>query len=482
MAVVEYNHGAPITTSYDYDPLGQITLVKDDRGNRTTVEYDLVGRRTAIVNPDTGRTEYGYDANGNLTSKLTANYQRGKEIRYDYIFNRLMRINYPDSTAVNYTYGPMGALYNRAGRISMVTDESGSEERYYGQLGEITREVKTVSAKTPAASRKVYTTDYVFDSFGRMLQMTYPDGENLYYAYDNGGLLNAAWGEKRGNRYNYINSLTYDEFSQRRYLAYGNGVQSSYSYDDKTRRLESLISKTPDGRVVQNLTYGYDLVGNVLKIQNAISTPTNTALLAGPVIQIFEYDDLYQLKNADGEYAFGPGKQNRYRNEFSYDTIGNFTRKSQLHRIIQPSASEHLPKETNYLLDYKYTGSHPHAVTDAGDKLYSYDAGGNMTGWDDKTSGKRRTILWNEENRVKEIQDNGKSTYFLYDDAGERVLKRGQHGETFYINRFYSIRNGELGTKNIYAGNTRVVSKLVKTPNTVTDNTAAAVPARSGSS
>jgi hypothetical protein len=186
--------------------------------------------------------------------------------------------------------------------------------------------------------------------------------------------------------------------------------------------------------------------------------------------QHFRYDDLYQLKTATGEYGFGPGKQNNYNNTFSYDSIGNFEKKSQVHRIIQPSAAEHLPKETNYVLSYLYGGSHPHAVTDAGDKLYSYDNSGNMTGWDDKRSGQRRTILWNEENRIKEIQDNGKSSYYLYDDAGERVLKRGQHGETFYINRFFTIRNGELGTKSIYAGNTRLVSKLVKTPNTTTAN------------
>jgi hypothetical protein len=60
--------------------------------------------------------------------------------------------------------------------------------------------VKSVNAKTPSAQRKSYTTDYVFDLFGRMLQMTYPDGEDLHYAYDNGGLLKAPWGEKLGNR------------------------------------------------------------------------------------------------------------------------------------------------------------------------------------------------------------------------------------------------------------------------------------------
>jgi RHS repeat-associated protein len=103
-----------------------------------------------------------------------------------------------------------------------------------------------------------------------------------------------------------------------------------------------------------------------------------------------------------------------------------------------------------------------------------------MTGWDNKKNGQRRTITWNEENRIKEIKDNGKSSYYLYDDQGERVLKQGQHGETFYINRFYSIRNGELGTKSIYAGNTRIVSKLVKTPNTTTSNTTTTVPGING--
>jgi hypothetical protein len=81
----------------------------------------------------------------------------------------------------------------------------------------------------------------------------FSDPSAFCYAYDNGGLLNAAWGEKRGNRYNYINSLTYDEFGQRRHIGYGNGVQSSYSYDDKTRRLESLIASTPEGRTMQNI-------------------------------------------------------------------------------------------------------------------------------------------------------------------------------------------------------------------------------------
>jgi len=232
--------------------------------------------------------------------------------------------------------------------------------------------------------------------------------------------------------------------------------------------------------MIQKLSYEYDLVGNVKVLQNGILVATNTALPAGPVKQKYDYDDLYQLVDAQGWYSFGPGKENNYTNTISYDTIGNMTQKAQINKIIQPSTTATLPKETNYVLNYVYGSAKPHAVTDAGDKLYSYDANGNMTGWTSKTSGQKRTIIWNEENRVQEIDDNGKATYFLYDDSGERIVKRGQHGETIYANRFYAIRNGELGTKSVYAGETRVLSKLVKTPNTVISNTTGTVPGSNG--
>lgn len=473
MAVVEYNNGVKITTTYEYDPLGQITSVWDEKKNHTLIVYDQLGRRTIIDNPDTGKTEYGYDANGNLISKLTANYQKGKEITYTYAFNRLKSINYPFSTQVKYDYGAMGEGDNRAGRIKKVTDESGIEERYYGKLGETLKEEKTpTGAKTQPVQNMKFTTQYVFDSFGRMTDLTYPDGEALHYAYDNGGLLKAAWGTKNGTRYDYITSLLYDEYGQRTHIEYGNGTKTDYTYDDKTRRLATLGTALLDSRTIQNLSYDYSLVGNVKNLTNDILVATNTALPAGPVKQSFGYDDLYQLTSASGSYAFGPGKQNNYTNAFMYDTIGNMTYKKQTHTIVQPNTtSEHLPKETNYVLNYAYGSSRPHAVIDDGTKLYTYDAAGNMTGWDNKRNGTRRTIIWNEENRVKEIDNNGQKTYFLYDDAGERVIKRGQHGETVYVNRFYSIRNGELGTKHVFAGEIRVLSKLVKTPSTNTSNT-----------
>ena len=66
VAVVEYNNTIPIITTYEYDPLGQITAVWDDKKNQTTIAYDQLGRRTMINNPDTGKTVSVYDNASNV--------------------------------------------------------------------------------------------------------------------------------------------------------------------------------------------------------------------------------------------------------------------------------------------------------------------------------------------------------------------------------------------------------------------------------
>ena len=97
-------------------------------------------------------------------------------------------------------------------------------------------------------------------------------------------------------------------------------------------------------------------------------------------------------------------------------------------------------------------------------ETYQYDLNGNQTGWDHVQNGTRRTITWDEENRIQAVADNGQTQTYRYDDAGERVIKRGAQGETAYVNQFWTVRNREVVTKHIFAGGTRLVSKLGRQP------------------
>jgi RHS repeat-associated protein len=450
-------------TSYAYDPLKQLVEVVDAAGNMTSISYDNLGRRTVLDNPDTGRTETVYDLASNPVALITANLRaQGQQISYDYdALNRLTSITYPNfpENNVAYTYGPPGAGENRAGRITLVQDQAGSEELFYGKLGEMIREVRTVVGFTGAAPA-TYTTEYVFDTFGRLQSLTYPDGEVLTYRYDSGGLLQQATGLKGPNTYPYIQRLEYDKFEQRAFLEVGNGVQTQYTYDPLNRRLANLNAGLDAASPFQNLGYTYDNVGNVLELNNEVPVPA-PPVFGGPVTQAFVYDDLYRLVGASGTYEYAPGKTNQYNLSQEYDHIHNIVSKQQTNDIVQPSGRLIRQQKTSYSFEYAYDGPQPHAATHIDNRTFTYDANGNQTGWTHDLNGTRRTIVWDDENRIQSVFDNGHQKAYKYDDQGERVLKRGPQGETAYVNQYFVIRNRQIGSKHIYAGETRLVSKLM---------------------
>ena len=465
-SIRETNKGGAevIWTSYGHDPLKQLTAVVDDRSNETRLFHDNLGRNFRIDHPDTGRTETRHDLAGNVVAKITSNLREaGREVRYEYDFNRLRATRYPlfPSRDVTYVYGGPGAAHNGAGRVISVRDQSGVTERRYGKLGEIVREMRTIPSIANGetkSSLETYTTDSTYDTWGRLQRMVYPDREVLTYSYDSGGLVQAARGVKDGIAFPYLKRLEYDKFEQIAFQETQNGIETVYRYDPLDRRLANLTAGKAGGRIFQNLVYAYDDVGNVLEVKNDVPVPAAN-LFGGPVVQTYDYDDLYRLVEAKGSHTYAPGKVDRYGLSMSYDTIYNITKKSQLHELVQPSDSPVRQHKTSYDHDYGY-GARPHAPEHVGDRTYTYDANGNQLGWTDDRSGNRREIVWDEDNRIQAISDNGHTKRYVYNDVGDRVIKRGPQGETIFVNPFFTVRNRTVATKHIYAGRSRLASKL----------------------
>jgi RHS repeat-associated protein len=490
-SVKEFNNGGAQTlwTSYVYDALKQITQVVDDKQNTTTVAYDNLGRRTVINNPDTGRTETQYDLASNVTKKITANLQaQAKSIAYNYDFNRLTSISQPNflGNAVTYTYGTAAAAGdangNVAGRITRITSQMGTEERKYGRLGETVYEKKTVATFTGPTPR-VYETRYLFETFGRLLRITYPDLEVVTNEYDSGGNLTSAAGVKavaasgQNHRYHYLQKLHYDKFEQRALVEQGNGVKTAYTYNDQTRRLSNLNAVRQGNTIFQNLSYSYDKVGNILGLKNDVALPQANDY-GGPSLQRFTYDDLYRLTKAQGVFPANPNAAladksacngvptshcRVYDLGMSYDSIHNIQTKAQRDTRYPPGNTQGVvQKKTDYDFTYGYGSPHPHAPTHIGVRTYSYDANGNQTGWTHDQNGTRRTIVWDDENRIQSVADNGSTKDYKYDDHGDRIIKRGPQGETVYVNQFYTDRPGSNATKHVYAGTSRIASKLAR--------------------
>ena len=475
--VIEFNpkgNQPQITTNYVYDALKQITDVIDDKGNLTKVAYDNFGRRTRIDNPDIGLTKMRYDLASNVIKKITANLHdqgmtEGREvaINYNYEFNRLKSITYPNFTGNNvvYEYGGVelkGKGSNRVGRVIEVNDQSGTEERFYGKLGEITKEIKTVASETQGNSSnspEVYTTEYIHDTFGRLLTLNLPDGEILTHTYDSGGNVTTIEGGKRGDHYIYLERMDYDRFEQRVFARFGNGIETRYEYRDDNRRLLHLNAGKPQSQGFQQLEYVYDTVGSITDFYNHAPEGTTNGM-GGTTEQHFTYDNLYRLTTANGVYKYAPKRQHQYTLSMRYDSIHNIEHKDQRHWRTNPGGSELEQKGTTYQWDYAYGGTQPHAPTHIGNRGFTYDANGNQLGWTNDNNGQRRAITWDEENRIQAIADNGQTTRFKYNDQGQRVFKIGQQGETAYINQFYTVRNRSIATKHVFAGTLRIASRL----------------------
>ena len=457
-------YGGPagtITTSYFYNALSELLRVEDNSKNNIVSTYDNLGRRLSILHPDAGLTELSYDLAGNLLQKITPQIRKvlpkGGAIKYAYDFERIVDIDYPIQyqNKVSYAYGAPGSG-NRTGRLTLLKDASGGREFYYGKLGEVTKEIRTVLVNTVFYT--TYVSEQEYDTWNRIKKMTYPDGEVVNYHYNRAGELSSIDGQKAGNTYSYVSKLGYDEFEAKVYLKYGNGTETTYTFDDQRRRLKLLQATTASGNPMLNNSYSYDAVSNITGIIN--NSPPQKGKLGGSASQKYSYDGLYRLISATGQYE-GFKDTATYGLEMQYDNLSNILNKKLSKRDTSG----------NYQQTYLYGASHPHQPTQIGNKKSSYDLNGNLTAFGSAE------YFWDEENRLMGVLDKGLLSEYTYDAGGERVIKSsgGMQGTwlngapagtinhrdnyTVYVSPYLVCRRTGF-TKHIYMEDERIVSKI----------------------
>ena len=414
----------------------------------------------------------------------------GASINYIYdTLGRIEKIDYPFMEDTVYTYGGQGDDYNRAGRIESITDESGVTENFYGELGETTSATKTIKRLTPLEDDKTASFAYTFDYQGRMQNITYPDEEVVSYGYNNGGEVEKVSSAHNGLDTTYIENIGYDQYGQRVYIKYGNGIETKYTYDQDRRWLNNIETQNTY-TTLQDIDYTFDRTGNILSIVNISGKYTTN--------QDYEYDGLYQLTGGEGyfedrEYGYVGGTSN-YTQIFSYDNTGNILLKTSSNITSQSGGVSAL----NYDYSYTYYADKPKQAEIIGNLWYLYDGNGNMI--EERAGGHsaegiqgsgtitkngnisemnrgialtrnttpedtvyKRTYLWDEENRLKTTIDS-QTVEYRYDSTGERTNKRSDNGgETLYFNSMWLATEDSYDfrmSKNIYLGETRIATRL----------------------
>ena len=419
--VIEHTSAGSFSTHYEYDIEGNLIKVTDSHGNETIIEYDTLGRKKELEDPDTGKTEYTYDNMGNLLTQTDA---RNLTTTFEYdTISRVIRKSYSDSTPeVNYTYDTSTLGGFPVGRLSTVTDGTGTTRLQYDNEGRIVRTIRNIDG-----TNYQFITDY--DKLGRVTRNEYPDLSSVHYSYDvNSGLLEKVSGAVDGSPVDFVSDMQYEAKGQLLGQNFGNGVSTGYEYhpDNLLSRIHTLSATAGD---IQDLHYTFDRVGNISQILDKIHG----------YAKHFQYDEINRLIYADGLPDGAGGTPNTMR--YAFDAIGNIMYKSSVGRY-----------------EYSGIGAGPHAVTKAGDDYYTYDETGNMS------SGRGRTMQWNAAGQLTQVEKAGNITSFEYNHSGDRVKKTTSEEIVTYIGSLYEIRDktpsgGEKKiVKNIFAGQNRICS------------------------
>ncbi len=300
---------------------------------------------------------------------------------------------------------------------------------------------------------------YAYDSWNRIQNITYPDGEVVHYKYNTGGMLDRVYGQAVVSNsviikgvipgpsgpivpsvptttytYNYIDSIRYNEFELKSAILYGNGTSAQYSYDI-LNRLSRLKLYDAANNYLQNITYSYDAVGNIDAIQNTADRISGSNL-GGTYTYTYKYDDLYRLTTAIGSTnirvratestGFTRIQYASYTQRMRYDKDGKILSKTQTSRTSLNGSDTY----SNTANDYIYNSGQPHTVRATSASEFRWDANGNMIEQD------AARMSWDEENQLREYSNRRSLAvaFYQYDAGGERFYKNTGERTTLVVN------------------------------------------------
>ncbi len=291
---------------------------------------------------------------------------------------------------------------------------------------------------------EAFTSATAYDALNRPTSMTAPDASEMRPTYNEAGLLEKVEARVRGAATwtTFVDDIDYDARGQREKIVYGNGTQTTYTYDPETFRLVRLKTvRDSDDAVLQNLTYTYDPVGNITEIKD---TAQQTVFFDNDVVSPsaqYVYDALYRLIEATGrEHAGGVADMQRdqsdvplmnlphandtaalrnYTEKYVYDAVGNLLKMSHETGAVDWTRRYEIAATSNRLLSTSLPGDGPTATHFSA--TYAYDEHGSMTSMPHLPA-----IGWDHNDQIQEVDLGGGGTaYYTYDAAGQRVRKVG---------------------------------------------------------
>lgn len=247
--------------------------------------------------------------------------------------------------------------------------------------------------------------------------------------------------------------IEYNAKGQKERIQYGNGTATRYRYDPETFRLRQLRTTRPgfdkplpqapsglrDDKVLQNLYYTYDPVGNITENLDDAYEPVFFQNQKVEPVSRYAYDALYRLVEASGresgtavgpppqipkapdQVSFpitNPGALRNYTQEYVHDAVGNImTHKHQ----AGPTGS--WTRDYTYASDSNRLLSTTHGDAVQNTTTYRYDSHGNLLNV--ANIAPAQSIRWDYRDMIHFLDlQGGGLAYYNHDAGKQRARKR----------------------------------------------------------
>jgi RHS repeat-associated protein len=437
------------------DVAGTMPRSWDGRGFAIRTVYDGVRRPTHVfVHPPTGaeilaeRVVWGEAA----ASGGADTNSRGRQV-----------LHYDGAGELSFTgYDFKGNLTSSARRLAVTYRQTPD----WGPLTSLSDPAAIQAAADTLLENESFPTVTTYDALNRPTTIATPDKTVTTPSYNQRGLLDTLAANLRGAGLatSFVTRLDYNAKGQRLRADAGQGITTSYSYDQLTFLLaEQVTTRTSDSARLQDFALTYDAVHNVVEIDdNADQSLFFTGVVQGGGGGLYTYDPLYRLTSATGREH--PGQQmpdlndaplaglphpndsqalRAYTEQYQYDEVGNILKMIHVASTGWTRNYQYAPDSDR--LERTSEPGDPDPTTLSG--VYSYDGNGNMSQMPHLAA-----ITWDHANRMQTVDLGGGGTaFYTYDAGGARARKViERQGATLeqriYLNSFEIHRLQMTGT------------------------------------
>lgn len=359
-------------TEFGYDNLDQLQSVKDPKGLTTQYSVSALGELKTTNSPDTANSTQTFDSAGNVKTSTNA---RGHTSTYSYdALNRVTQIKYHDNSAVVFAYDSTVNGNFGKGRLTSVTDNSGSTRYQYDNYGRLLNKTQVVDGIS-------LVTRYQYDSVGRLDSVTYPSGRVLGFSYHQGQLqqLNVDSAAR-------IENIQMQPFAGPTQWSWGDNTSYNRAFN-----LDGQLQSYTLGN--DTVSLNYDRAGRITAQSHQSQSSRN---------QQYYYDMLDRITGSSGAFNLG----------FNYDANGNRLNQTESSLFSEYSVSQ--------------TSNRTQSISGALNRSYQYDEAGNTL------SDGERNFSYNSANRLTHINKGSISQTNLYNGLGQRVRKTVGSNNTLY--------------------------------------------------